>query len=89
VLRFGFKDDPDVQQELIRLNREKDNGIDFDWEDTSLFLSRRSLKSHPKYGLPGWQDFIYIWLTKYAAEPTDFYKLPVGRVIEIGRQVII
>ncbi|MEZ0261288.1 MAG: potassium transporter Kup [Alphaproteobacteria bacterium] len=89
VLRFGFKDDPDVQQELIRLNRNEGNGIDFDWEDTSLFLSRRSLKSHPKYGLPGWQDFIYIWLSKYAAEPTDFYKLPVGRVIEIGRQVII
>ncbi len=89
VLRFGFKDDPDVQQELIRLNRATESGIDFEWEDTSIFLSRRSLKSHPKYGLPGWQDFIYIWLTKHASEPTDFYKLPVGRVIEIGRQVII
>jgi KUP system potassium uptake protein len=89
VLRFGFKDTPDVQQELIRLNRNEGNGIDFDWEDTSLFLSRRSLKSHPRYGLPTWQDIIYIWLSKYAAEPTDFYKLPVGRVIEIGRQVII
>lgn len=89
VLRFGFKDDPDVQQELLRLNRTPGNGIDFDWESTSLFLSRRSIKSHPRYGLPGWQDIIYIWLSKHAAEPTDFYKLPVGRVIEIGRHVII
>ncbi|TAL36492.1 MAG: potassium transporter Kup [Alphaproteobacteria bacterium] len=89
VLRFGFKDDPDVQQELLRLNRTPGNGIDFDWENTSLFLSRRSIKSHPRYGLPGWQDIIYIWLSKHAAEPTDFYKLPVGRVIEIGRHVII
>lgn len=89
VLRFGFKDDPDVQHELLRLNRTPGNGIDFDWENTSLFLSRRSIKSHPRYGLPGWQDIIYIWLSKHAAEPTDFYKLPVGRVIEIGRHVII
>lgn len=89
VLRFGFKDDPDVQEELMNMNRAKGNGIDFDWENTSLFLSRRSIRSHPKYGLPGWQDIIYIWLSKHAAEPTDFYKLPVGRVIEIGRQVII
>ena len=89
LLRFGFKDDPDVQHELWRLNRTAGSGIDFDWENTSLFLSRRSIKSHPRYGLPGWQDIIYIWLSKHAAEPTDFYKLPVGRVIEIGRHVII
>ncbi|MDI1228792.1 MAG: potassium transporter Kup [bacterium] len=89
VLRFGFKDHPDVQEELIKMNRAHDNGINFDWEDTSLFLSRRSIKSHPKYGMSGWQDIIYIWLSKHAAEPTDFYKLPVGRVIEIGRHVLI
>jgi len=89
VLRFGYKDHPDVQEELIKMNRAVNNGIDFDWENTSLFLSRRSIKSHPKYGMSGWQDLIYIWLSKHAAEPTDFYKLPVGRVIEIGRHVII
>lgn len=89
VLRFGFKDDPDVQQELLRLARDKDSGVKFDWENASLFISRRALRSHPKYGLPVWQDMIYIWLSKHAAEPTDFYKLPVGRVIEIGRQVMI
>ena len=89
VLRFGFQETPNVQQELVRLNRDPDTGIHFDWEDTSLFLSRRSIRSHPRYGLPGWQDFLYIWLSKHSAEPTDFYKLPVGRVIEIGRHVII
>ncbi|MBI1214570.1 MAG: potassium transporter Kup [Alphaproteobacteria bacterium] len=89
VLRFGFKDDPDVQQELMRLLRDKESGVDFDWEHASLFISRRALRSHPKYGLPLWQDVLYIWLSKHASEPTDFYKLPVGRVIEIGRQVII
>lgn len=89
VLRFGFKDQLDVQAELIKLNRTRNNGIDFDWRDTSLFLSRRQIRSHHKYGMPRWQDWIYILLHKHSSEPADFYKLPVGRVIEIGRHVII
>lgn len=89
VLRFGFKDDTDVQSELIALNRMPGNGIDFSWEDTSVFLSRRSIRSHARYGMARWQDWIYIFLNKHASEPADFYKLPVSRVIEIGRHVII
>jgi KUP system potassium uptake protein len=89
LLRFGFQEHPNIQQELVRLNQTPNNGIDFDWDDTSLYLSHRSLRSHPRYGLPVWQDFIYIWLHKHAADPTDFYKLPVSRVVEIGRHMII
>ncbi|MEZ0226379.1 MAG: potassium transporter Kup [Alphaproteobacteria bacterium] len=89
LLRFGFQETPAVARELMRLNKTPGSGIAFDWSDTSLFLSRRSLRSHPQYGLPLWQDMIYIWLSKHAAEPTDFYKLPVGRVIEIGKHMII
>ncbi|MDE1153437.1 MAG: potassium transporter Kup [Micavibrio sp.] len=90
LLRFGFQETPDVQTELMNLNRDAAaTGIHFTWSETSLFLSRRSLKANSKYGLPAWQDVIYIWLSKHAAEPTDFYKLPVGRVIEIGRHVLI
>ncbi len=89
VLRFGFKDDMDVQAELLSLNRAKNSGIDFDWQDTSIFISRRQLKSHARYGMPMWQDFIYVFMNKYASEPSDFYKLPASRVIEIGKHVMI
>jgi KUP system potassium uptake protein len=89
LLRFGFQEHPNIQQELVRLNQTPDNGIDFDWDDTSVFLSHRSLRSHPRYGLPAWQNIIYRWLSKHAADPTDFYKLPVSRVVEIGRQMVI
>jgi KUP system potassium uptake protein len=87
VLRFGFKDEVDVQAELLNINR--DGGLAFDWEDTSLFLSRRVIRSHARYGMPLWQDWIYVFLSKHAGEPTDFYKIPVARVIEIGKHVII
>lgn len=89
LLRFGFQEYPDVQEQLIKLNNTPGSGIRFDREEISLFLSRRVLKANPHYGLPLWQDIIYIWMSKHAAEPTDFYKLPVGRVIEIGKQALI
>lgn len=89
VMRFGFKEAPDVQAELIRLNQDKDMDLSFDWERTSLFLNRRQLRAHPHYGLPVWQDWIYIWLSKNSSDPSDYYRIPIGRVIEIGRHVII
>lgn len=89
MLRFGFQETLNVQAELMRLNDDPASGIRFEWTETSLFLSRRAIKGSAKYGLPGWQDVIYIWMSKHAAEPTDFYKLPVSRVIEIGRHVLI
>lgn len=89
VMRFGFKEAPDVQEELIRLGQDPEAGLEFDWEKASVFLSRRSLRAHPRYGLPMWQDFIYILLNKHAGDPSDYYRLPIGRVIEIGRHVII
>lgn len=87
-LRFGFKELPDIQGELLRLQKRKD-GLDFDWENTSVFLSRKTLRAHSRYGLPFWQDLFYTWMYKNATDPTDFYRLPIGRVIELGRHAMI
>ena len=89
IIRYGFKDEINLQSELIHLSRSSDKDIHFDWEDTSLFLSRRAIRPDPRYGLPGWQDFIYMFMHRHASEPSDYYRLPAGRVIEIGRQVLI
>lgn len=89
IMRFGFKEDMNVQDELIRLSRRDDIDLRFDWKQTSLFLSRRSLRPTARYGLPKWQDFIYVLLHRHSSEPSDFYRLPASRVIEIGRQVYI
>ncbi len=89
IVRYGFKDDIDLQGDLIRLSRMPDVDLTFDWSETSLFLSRRSLRADPRYGLPLWQDFIYVFLHRHASEPTDFYRLPASRVIEVGRQTLI
>ena len=89
VMRFGFKEAPDVQSELVRLNRDPAASLHFDWRTTSLFLTRRALRAHPRYGLPIWQDLIFIWMNRNATAPSDYYRLPIRRVIEIGQHVMI
>jgi hypothetical protein len=37
--------------------------------------------------MPLWQDKLFIFLLKNAANPTDFYHIPPGRVVEMGAQV--
>ena len=78
----------------MRLNQSPVSGIDFNWEDTSpvALVPRRSIRGRAPAAKrsPGWQDFLSTsGCPSTSAEPTDFYKLPVGRVIEIGRHVII
>ncbi|MGH1559858.1 KUP/HAK/KT family potassium transporter [Caulobacter segnis] len=35
--------------------------------------------------MPLWRDRLFIYLMKNAANPTDFFKIPPGRVVELGR----
>jgi KUP system potassium uptake protein len=40
-------------------------------------------------GMPLWQDKLFIFLMKNAANPTEFFKIPPGRVVELGAQVTV
>jgi KUP system potassium uptake protein len=39
--------------------------------------------------MPLWQDRLFVWLTRNAANPTDFFHIPPGRVVELGSQVTV
>jgi KUP system potassium uptake protein len=56
---------------------------------TSFFLSRRSLKASRHAGMPVWQDKLFIALARNAADATEYFQIPTGRVVEIGTQVVI
>ena len=64
-------------------------GLKFDIMSTSFFLGRRSLVPAHQPGMPLWQDKLFIFLMKNAANPTDFFKIPPGRVVELGAQVTV
>ena len=85
-LRFGFMETPNVNRALGACRRQ---GLDFEGMKTSFFLGRRKLVSNPDVGMPGWQDKLYILMSRFGADPSDFYHLPRGRVVELGSQVTI
>jgi KUP system potassium uptake protein len=39
--------------------------------------------------MPLWQDRIFMFLQRNASDPTDFFKIPPGKVLELGEQVTV
>jgi KUP system potassium uptake protein len=86
VLRFGFMERPNIPAALAIARKQ---GWTFDIMSTSFFLSRRSLKPAKDSLLPRWQDRMFIGLARSAADATDYFQIPTGRVVEVGTQVTI
>ncbi|THD57895.1 potassium transporter Kup [Phenylobacterium sp.] len=83
---YGFMESPNLPKALGLCRRL---GLKFDIMATSFFLGRRSVVPSAQSGMPLWQDRLFIFLMKNAANPTDFYKIPPGRVVELGAQVTV
>jgi KUP system potassium uptake protein len=85
-LLFGFMETQNVSQALAALRK---TGLKFDIMSTSFYLGRRKLVPDAKSGMPYWQDRLYIALANAAANPSDYFRLPANRVVELGSHVII
>ncbi len=86
VITYGFMESPNVPKALGLCRKQ---GLKFDIMATSFFLGRRSLVPSAQSGMPLWQDRLFIFLMRNAANPTDFFKIPPGRVVELGAQVTV
>jgi KUP system potassium uptake protein len=86
VITYGFMESPNVPKALALCRKQ---GLKFDIMATSVFLGRRSIVPSAQSGMPLWQDKLFIFLMKNAANPTDFFKIPPGRVVELGAQVTV
>ncbi len=86
IAKVGYMERPDVQR-LLAMSRKQ--GLHFDLMQTSFFLSRFRYVADARSGMPLWQDKIFIGLTKVAADVTDFYHIPSGRLVELGSQMSI
>jgi KUP system potassium uptake protein len=85
-LNFGYMEQPNIPKALAICRKQ---GWKFDIMTTSFFLSRRSLKASANSGMPVWQDRLFIGMARTAADATEYFQIPTGRVVEIGTQVAI
>jgi KUP system potassium uptake protein len=86
TLNYGFMESPNLPKALALCRKQ---GLKFDIMATSFFLGRRTVVPAVQSGMPIWQDKLFIFLMKNATNPTDFYNIPPGRVVELGTQVTV
>ncbi|MEH6664802.1 MAG: potassium transporter Kup [Brevundimonas sp.] len=86
TIHYGFMESPNVPKALGVCRKQ---GLKFDIMSTSFFLGRRSVAPAPGKNMPNWQDKLYVFLMRNAANPTDFFHIPAGRVVEMGTQVTV
>ena len=87
MLTYGFMEQPDVPTDLgLQATAHKKV---LNPAKTSYFIGRNTLKAAANEGMPLWQDHLFMFLQRNASDPTDFLKIPPGKVLELGEQVTV
>lgn len=84
IARYGFMEDPNVPEVL---NQCRPLGLELDWMNTTFFLSRETIIATKQPGMWLWREKLFSFLSRNAQRPTDFFRLPANRVVELGMQV--
>lgn len=82
--RFGFQDDLDIPQALTLAC---DAGLDITPDDVAgatFFVSRIILRRTSTAGLRAWRKKLFMAISRNAANPVDYFCLPVDRTIIMG-----
>jgi KUP system potassium uptake protein len=82
--RFGFMDYPGVPEMLDGLRAQ---GLELDPERTLFFLGRETLIASKRPGMAIWREKLFAAMSRNSLRPTDFFRIPANRVVELGVQV--
>ncbi|HEY1632613.1 MAG TPA: potassium transporter Kup [Rhizomicrobium sp.] len=85
-LHYGFFELPDVPTGLLEARKL---GLAIDPDMATFFVGRETLVPAVKPVLKPWRIALYTWLASHAYSPARFFRLPPGRVVELGTQVTI
>ena len=84
MARFGFIEYPELPEVLERVRAE---GLQLPIMSTTFFLSRETLIPSPERGMALWREKLFALMSRNATRPTEFFRIPPNRVIELGMQV--
>jgi KUP system potassium uptake protein len=84
VARYGFMEDPHVPRAL---RQASELGLDIDPMQATYFLSRNTLLPSKRPGMALWREKLFVLMSRNASRPTQFFRIPPNRVVELGMQV--
>lgn len=84
---YGYMEEPDVPRDLAEFCQA---GYKFEIDNATFFLGRETIIAAAKYsGMARWREKIFALLSRNAGSATSYFKIPAGRVVELGEQVEI
>ncbi len=82
TLSYGFHDSPNIPRTL-RSVRHLDPELDFDPDEASYFVSLSKIVITSRRNMYTWRKHLYAMMDRNALSPSDYYKLPTDRTIEM------
>src|SRR5262249_18476866 len=84
---FGFMQRPDIPRLLAEAHRR---GCGIMLDDVTYYVGHEHIMHREKgKAMPLWQEMLFAAMARNASHVTDYFRLPMERVVEIGRQVSI
>jgi KUP system potassium uptake protein len=83
-LRFGFFEESDVPRTL---ESARAFGLAVDLDHTTFFIGRETIVRAEKPSMSLWRIQLFMAMASAALAPARFFRLPPGRVVELGTQV--
>ncbi len=84
IARYGFMETPSVPDVLHQC---RPLGLATDLGSTSFYLSRETLLTGGRAKISRWRKALFAFLARNARPATAYFRLPPGRVVELGIQI--
>lgn len=82
TLIFGYKDTPNVSRTLL-VARHRGSEIDFDPYQATYFTSTSQPLIVKNHRMANWRKKLYVIMDRNANNPSEYFKLPLERTIEM------
>jgi KUP system potassium uptake protein len=86
IMTFGYMEAPNLPKALGQCRKQ---GLKFDIMSTTFFVGRRTFRAAAKSEMARWQEKLFIAMSRDAANATEYYSIPAGRVVELGQQITV
>jgi KUP system potassium uptake protein len=83
TIRYGFLEEPDIPRALALC---RVGGFRFNLMETSFFLGREKIVAKRRSGATLPFKKLFILLSNIALDATEFFRIPVNRIVELGGQ---
>ncbi|HTV44083.1 MAG TPA: potassium transporter Kup [Stellaceae bacterium] len=84
TIRYGFLEEPDIPRALALC---RVGGFRFNLMETSFFVGREKIVAKRPSGVLLPFKKLFILLSNMALDATEFFRIPINRIVELGGQV--